>query len=75
MKPFPTLCAACGNVSVSPIKKDYTIEIKHGGKLHTVHIENFEIPTCDVCSAEWFGPTEDSHITNVLKRMSADENT
>lgn len=68
-RPFPWRCADCREKQVFPRATDFSISVKHDGRLYDVHIPDLEIPTCQKCGGQVFSSREDDRITEALREQ------
>jgi len=66
-KTIPWMCGECGRTEVRPKAIEYKAEIKHDGKLHEVHVENLQVPTCGHCGEQWFDSATDEKVQQALR--------
>jgi len=66
MKDKPIVCM-CGTTVVMEVI-DYDIDVKAKGKMHSLHIENFEMPTCPNCGKRWFDIKTDDQVQAALEK-------
>lgn len=66
-RPFPWRCVACKARDVYPQATDYTTKVKHDGRVYTIRIPDFEIPTCRKCGDKTFSVGDDERIFAALR--------
>lgn len=67
-KPFPWRCPRCARKDVQPRTSSFSIEVRHDGQLHDVHLDAVDIPTCGSCGERVFSKTVDEAVSNVLRK-------
>jgi putative zinc finger/helix-turn-helix YgiT family protein len=66
-RPFPWRCPACLKGEVYPATIPYTIDVKHDGTLHSIHLPALEVPKCRACGELLFGIRADDQISEALR--------
>jgi len=66
-RPYPWLCPSCGKKEVAPVSTEYTAEVRHDGRLHTLHIDDLELPTCRSCGQTVFSTRVNERISDALR--------
>ena len=66
-RPFPWKCPSCLRGEVYPATIPYTIEVKHDGAVHSVHLPTMEVPKCKACGKLLFTNRVDDQISDALR--------
>lgn len=67
-RPFPWRCPNCRQREVVPQTVPYTIDVKHDGLMHTIHLPAFTVPKCRSCGHLLFDDHADEQISNGLRQ-------
>jgi putative zinc finger/helix-turn-helix YgiT family protein len=68
-RPFPWRCPQCGKKEVRPTTMQYTTDIKHDGRLHTVELAALRVPRCESCGELDFDNDADEQIYQALREQ------
>ncbi|MFN9183938.1 MAG: type II TA system antitoxin MqsA family protein, partial [Planctomycetota bacterium] len=63
----PWTCGKCAQKRVEPVVGDYSVDLKHDGKLHNIILSQIEIPTCQNCGNVQTGIEIGDKVTKALR--------
>jgi putative zinc finger/helix-turn-helix YgiT family protein len=67
-RPFPWRCPNCRQREVVPQTVPYTIDVKHDGLIHTIHLPGLTVPKCRSCGHLLFDDQADEQISAALRQ-------
>jgi len=68
-KPFPWKCSKCKQREMRPARTDYTTEIHHDGRLHTVHVPDLQIIKCSSCGEWTYSDPGEAQLFHALRHL------
>src|SRR5688500_9078012 len=69
-RPFPWRCLECVDDTIVPVETDYRADVKHDGRLYSIHIGDLAIPTCRKCGKQLFSSKVDDRIVAALREVA-----
>lgn len=67
-RPFPWRCPNCRQREVVPQTIPYTIDVKHDGLMHNIHLPALTVPKCRSCGHLLFDDGADEQISSALRQ-------
>lgn len=66
-RPFPWLCSKCATRTVTPTLSDFTINVKHDGVIHELHLRQIQVPQCQTCGNQIVTTEIDEQVNDALR--------